>query len=61
MAETTEVAATETPVETPAVAQEAAEVETVSSEGNNIKVFVGNIDYKVTDEQLKEFFKDLKL
>jgi len=60
MAETTEVAATETPVETPAVAQEAAEVETVSSEGNNIKVFVGNIDYKVTDEQLKEFFKDLK-
>jgi len=60
MAETTEVAATETPVETPAVAQEAAEVETVSSEGSNIKVFVGNIDYKVTDEQLKEFFKDVK-
>jgi len=58
MADTT---VAETPVaETPAVAQEAVEVETVSSEGNNVKVFVGNIDYKVTDDQLKEFFKDLK-
>jgi len=64
----TEVAAaTETPVETPAVetpvetpAAEGEETNTVSSDGQNIKVFVGNIDYKVTDEQLKEFFKDLK-
>ncbi|OUM58529.1 hypothetical protein PIROE2DRAFT_16144 [Piromyces sp. E2] len=62
----TEVAAaTETPVETPAVETpaenpEGEETNTVSSDGQNIKVFVGNIDYKVTDEQLKEFFKDLK-
>jgi len=55
MAETAAVAATETPVETPV---ETPEVEESSSE---IKVFVGNVDYKVTDEQLKEFFKDLKL
>jgi RNA recognition motif-containing protein len=54
MADTAAVAATETPVETPV---ETPEVEESSSE---IKVFVGNVDYKVTDEQLKEFFKDLK-
>ncbi len=51
VAATEATAATENPVETP------VEVE----ETNEIKVFVGNIDYKVTDEQLKEFFKDLKL
>jgi len=67
MADTTATevaAATETPVETPAVEVPAEnpeeETNTVSSDGQNIKVFVGNIDYKVTDEQLKEFFKDLK-
>lgn len=66
-----DAATTETPVETPAVETPAAEVPaaapeaaaeeetSVNSEGQ-IKVFVGNIDYKVTDEQLKEFFKDLK-
>jgi RNA recognition motif-containing protein len=64
-------ATTETPVETPAVetpaaetpaaeTPEVAEENSVSSDGQFIKVFVGNIDYKVTDEQLKEFFKDLK-
>jgi len=66
-----ETATTETPVETPAVETPAAEVpaatpeaaeeeNSVSSDGQHIKVFVGNIDYKVTDEQLKEFFKDVK-
>jgi len=58
----TETPATETPaVEVPAENVEGEETNTVSSEGNTIKVFVGNLDYKVTDEQLKEFFKDLKL
>jgi len=56
-----ETPAVETPVETPVENQEGEETNTVSSDGQNIKVFVGNIDYKVTDEQLKEFFKDLKL
>jgi len=52
---TTEVtAASEAPVETPVVETPAEETTT------EIKVFVGNIDYKVTDEQLKEYFKDLK-
>jgi RNA recognition motif-containing protein len=55
-----ETPAVETPVETPVENQEGEETNTVSSDGQNIKVFVGNIDYKVTDEQLKEFFKDLK-
>lgn len=54
----TPVKTVEAPVESPVV--EGEETNTVSSDGQNIKVFVGNIDYKVTDEQLKEFFKDLK-